>query len=90
MKEKRIAGESLGVSETTESWIERIKEFVKYVTREISGTLDESGCFSKALSANGLAQKGNKTKGGKKSKQRITVAFFVSAEGGKVGKPTVI
>ena len=39
MKEKQIAGESLGVSETTvESWIERIKEFVKDMTREISGT----------------------------------------------------
>ena len=42
------------------------------------------------LYAKGLAQKGNKTKGGKMSKQRITVAFIVSAEGGKVGKPTVI
>ena len=39
MKEKQIAGESLRVSETTvESWIERIKEFVKDMTREISGT----------------------------------------------------
>ena len=39
MNEKQIAGESLGVSETTvESWIERIKEFVKDMTREISGT----------------------------------------------------
>ena len=37
--EMQIAGESLGVSETTvESWIERIKEFVKDMTREISGT----------------------------------------------------
>ena len=86
-----MAGESLGVSQTTvESWIERIKEFVKYMTREISGTWMKVGFFSKALSAKGLAQKGNETKSGKKSKQRITVAFFVSAEGGKIGKPTVI
>ena len=31
-----------------------------------------------------------KTKDGKKSKQRVTVAFFVSADGGKVGKPIAI
>ena len=37
MKEKQIAGET--VSETTvESWTERIKEFAKVMTREISGT----------------------------------------------------
>ena len=52
--------------------------------------MDESGCFFKALPAKGLAQKGKKTKGGKKSKQRIIVAFFVSADRGNVGKPIVI
>ena len=46
--------------------------------------MDEGGCFFKALPAKGLAQKGKKAKGGK------TVAFFVSADGGKVGKPIVI
>ena len=91
IKEKQISGESLDVSQTTvESWIERIKELCKgYDQRDILN-MDESGCFFKALPAKGLAQKGNKTKGGKKSKQRITVAFFVSADGGKVGKPIVI
>ena len=49
------------------------------------------GAFSKLCQPNkGLARKGKKTKGGKKSKQRITVAFFVSADGAKVGKPIVI
>ena len=38
----------------------------------------------------GLAQKAKKAKGGKKLKQRITVAFFVSAHGGKVSKPIAI
>ena len=39
MREKQIAGKFLGVSETTvESWIERIKEFVKDIAREISET----------------------------------------------------
>ena len=91
IKEKQISGESLDVSQTTlESWMERIKELRKgYDQRDILN-MDESGCFFKALPAKALAQKGKKTKGGKKSKQRITVAFFVSADGGKVGKPIAI
>ena len=52
--------------------------------------MDESCCFLKALPAKGLAQKGKKAKGGKKSKQSITVAIFVSADGEKVGKSIVI
>ena len=46
--------------------------------------MDESGCFFKVLPAKGLAQNGMKAKGGKKSKQKINVAFFVGAGGGKV------
>ena len=39
MREKQITGESLGTSETkVESYIERIKEFVKDITRELSET----------------------------------------------------
>ena len=52
--------------------------------------MDESGCFLKALPSKGLAQKGKKCKGGKKSKQRMTVAFFLNADGGKVDQPIVI
>ena len=91
IKEKQISGESLDASQTTvESWMERIRELCKgYDQRDILN-VDESGCFFKALPAKGLAQKGKKAKGGKKSKQRITVAIFVSADGGKVGKPIVI
>ena len=51
--------------------------------------MDESESFLK-LPTKGVAQKGKKSKGGKKSKQRITVVFFVSADGEKVGKPIVI
>ena len=52
--------------------------------------MDESGCFFKALLSKGLAQKGKKCKSGKKSKQRMAVAFFVRADDGKVDKPIVI
>ena len=41
--------------------------------------------FFKMLSVKDSAQKVKKVNGVKKSKQRITVAFFVSADGGKVG-----
>ena len=52
--------------------------------------MNKSGCFSKTLSAKGLGQKGNKSKVEKMSKQKIAVAFFVSAEERKAGKSTVI
>ena len=52
--------------------------------------MDESGYFFKALPAKGLAQTRKKAKGRKKSKQRITIAFFVSADEGKYGKSIVI
>ena len=91
IKEKQISGESLDVSKTTiESWMERIQEFCKGYEDKSIINMDESGCFFKALLTKGLAQKGKKSKGGKKSKQRITVAFFVNADGEKVGKPVVI
>ena len=44
--------------------------------------MDETGCFFKALP--------EKARGGKKSKTRLTIAFFVSAAGEKVIKPIVI
>ena len=88
---EQIFRESLGVSKTTvESWMERIKELCKGYDQKNIWNIDESGGFFKALSAKVLAQKGKKAKGGKKSKQRITVAFFVSADGRKVGQPIVI
>ena len=52
--------------------------------------MDETGCFCKALPEKGLVEKGKKTKGGKKSKQRLTVAFFVNAAGQKIDQPVVI
>ena len=91
IKEKQISGESLDVSKTTiESWIERIKELCEGYDRKDILNMGESGCFLKALATKGLSQKGKKSKGEKKSEQRITVAFFVSADGEKVGKPIAI
>ena len=90
-KEKQISGDSLDVSKTKiESWMESIRELSKEYDHKDILNMDKSKCFLKALPTKGLAQKGEKSKGGKKSKQRFAVAFFVSADGEKVGKPIVI
>ena len=47
------------------------------------------GAFSKLCYQKDWLGKTKKNKGGKKLKRRITVAFFVSANGAKVGKPIV-
>ena len=52
--------------------------------------MDETGCFFKALPGNGLAKKKSQIRGGKKSKTRLTIAFFVSAAGEKVNEPIVV
>ena len=48
--------------------------------------MDESGCFCKALPDKGLVEKGKEAKGGKKFKQRITIAFSVNAAGKKMSQ----
>ena len=52
--------------------------------------MDETGCFFKALPEKGLAEKMNQARGGKKSKTRLTIAFFRSAAGEKVSDPVFI
>ena len=49
--------------------------------------MDESGCFLKALHGKRLVEKGKEAKGGKKSKQRFSIAFFVNAAGEKIAEP---
>ena len=77
VKERRIVGEARDVStETVTSWMERINELVEGDSLENIWNMEESGCFLKALPNKGLVEKGKQAKGGKKSKQRLTVAFF--------------
>ena len=45
--------------------------------------MDETGVFWQALPDRGFGSKGRQCKGGKKSKQRVTIALFVSAAGKK-------
>ena len=91
IKDRRIVGEAGDVSkETITSWMERIVELTEGYELENIWNMDESGCFFKALPEKGLVEKGKRAKGGKKSKQRLTVAFFVNAVGEKIDQPVVI
>ena len=51
--------------------------------------MDETGCFYRTVPHKSLSEKAKKCKGGKKSKERLTVASFVSATGER-RKPVVI
>ena len=77
------------VTATVDSWKERLPELVAGYSRDDIWNIDETGLFWKALPDRGFGVKGKDCKGGKKSKQRFTVAFFVTASG-KKERPIVI
>ena len=52
--------------------------------------MDETDCFFKALPEKGLAEKKSQARGGKISKTRQAIAFFVSVALEKVIEPIVI
>ena len=91
IKKLTICGESNEVKgDTVDSWIERLPEIIRGYEAKDIWNMDETGCFWRALPEKGLAQKGSACKGGKKSKQRVTVAIFINASGEKEFKPAVI
>ena len=86
-----ISGESGDVSGVTvASWKERLPDIVPGYGSEDIWNLDESGVFWQALPDKGFGQRVRQCKGGKKSKQRITVAFTVNGAGKSEIKPIVI
>ena len=52
--------------------------------------MDETGCFFKALPEKGFAKKKSQARGGKRSKKRLTIAFFVNATGEKAIEPLLV
>ena len=81
VKQRVVSGESGDVrTDTVESWLERLPSIVGYEARDI-WNCDETGLFWKALLDKGLAEKKKACKGGKKSKLRVTIAFFVNSAG---------
>lgn len=71
--------------------MERLRELSKGYKPEDTWNEDETGCFSfvRFLTKVILAEEGRRCQGGKKSKLRMTVAFFVKAKGEKE-EPIVI
>ena len=91
MREKRLCEEADKVSTTIiQAWIELLPELCQDYEPWNILNLDELGLFFKALPEKGLAEKTKKSKGGNKSKQRMTVIFIVASDGSFVFEPTAI
>ena len=96
IKELRISGESGDVEgPTVDSWSEQLPELVTVYAQNDIWNMDKTGLFWKALPDRGFGVKGKQCMGGKKSKQRFTVAFFVTASGKKenqllFGRPQIL
>ena len=80
LRQTRIVGEAGEVPITTiKAWMERLPEIIQGYSADNIWNMDESGLFFKALPDVGLAKKNKKckkSKGGKKSKERLTVVFL--------------
>ena len=70
--------------------MERLPSIVSGFEPKDIWNCDETGLFWKALPDKGLAEKKKACKGGKKSKLRVTVLFFVNGEGVSKCPPSVI
>ena len=82
LSQHKLCGESADVPEATVySWKERLGSIISGYAMQDIWNMDETGCFYRALPDKSLSEKAKKCKGGKKSKERLTVAFFVSATG---------
>ena len=78
LKQLTVCGESANVAEeTVDAWHKRMKDLMIGYSVEDIWNADESGCFYRALPEKTLAQTAAQCKGGKKSKNRVTVTFFV-------------
>jgi hypothetical protein len=85
-----VCGESACVSQdTVEDWKDKLSDIIEgYSARDIYN-MDETGLFFRALPDKTLSVKGEDCKGGKKSKERITLSLCVNMEG-DFEKPVVI
>ena len=91
VKQVVVSGEAGEVrGETVSSWKERLPEIIDGYDAKDVWNLDETGCYWRALPEKGFGEKGKEYKGGKKAKQRVTIAFIVNAAGESEVKPIVI
>ena len=91
VKQVVVSGEAGKVrGETVSSWKERLPEIIDGYDAKDVWNLDETDCYWRALPEKGFAEKGKEYKGGKKAKQRVTIAFIANAAGESEVKPIVI
>ena len=84
LKQLTVSGEAADVAEETVSaWQERLKILLTGYRAEDIWNEDETRCFYRALSEKTLAERKKECRGCKKAKERLTVALFVNAAGGK-------
>lgn len=77
-----LSGERASVdADTVDNWRERLPDIIKDFAPEDIYNMDETGLFFRALPDRTLAVKGSDCAGGKKSKERVTVAVTVNAVG---------
>ena len=90
IKQMTVSGKSGDVSgATVDSWKERLPHILKGYSAQDIWNLDETGCFWRALPDKSFGQRTKECKGGKKSKQRMTVTFIVNAAGASEAMPIV-
>ena len=91
VKQVVVSGEAGEVrGETVSSWKEWLPEIINGYNAKDIWNLDETGCYWQALPEKGFGEKGKECKGGKKAKQRVTIAFVVNAAGESEVKPIMI
>ena len=80
-----LSGEAADVSEeTVEDWRKRLKSICEGYSRANIFNADETGLFYRALPTRSMVAKGDEARGGKKSKERISVLLACSCEGEKL------
>ena len=86
----KVAGKEGDISqETLSSWDEHSHELMRGYEPRNAWNMDETGQFFRALPNKSLSQASGNCTGGKRSKERLTCAFFVNASGDKE-KPIII
>lgn len=80
-----LSGEAADVSASiVEDWSRRLESVCRgFLPRDIFNA-DETGLFYRAMPTKSMTVRGEEAKGGKKSKERITVLLACSAEGEKL------
>ena len=79
-----LSGEAADVSEeTVEDWRKRLKSICEWYSRADIFNADETILFYRALPTRSMVAKADEARGGKKSKERISVLLACSCEGEK-------